>query len=1334
MLNARLRLFISRLCNQTRRAPTRALLAMALLMLALAGCLNNPAPIEQNIYAPAAMEFQTLLGRDVLPHTGDGEAWQAADATFPTRHAGKPKSPESAAAPPQNEFEGLGDGPLKRGNFFLIQRAFPADSVPAGAFPAAVQAMQNMQPLQAAEAMSAWENIGPAPMLNSMMGQQPVNVSGRVRALAIDPRNSNVVYLGAALGGVWKTTNGGDSWQPLTDGQPSLAAAAITLDPNNPDVVYVGTGEPTPGLDNYYGAGILKSTDGGATWAHLGADVFTGLGIAKIIVDPNNANTVFVAASRAGVDGSVLPPRGIFRSLDGGRSWQALLGCDDCFGASELVMDAGNSSVLYAAFWQYGLFKSTDGGANWAQLAGGLPNPEQYDIGRVMLTISPGNPDVLFASYQLTIPQQYDGAVLFKSVNGGQSWAAVEVGYNYCGTQCWYSHEIQIDPANPNRLLVGGSAFYAGQGEADLQIRQVIIATNDGGQSWFDLTQNTSPDTTLHPDMHVIEFDPANADVIWVGNDGGVWVSTDGGSKWINRNTNLATLQFTGIAVDPTNSDIIQGGMQDNNKAYTTNGGANPAWTAADRGDGGFAAIDPFNPSIWYGTRFNRTFQRNDQGAAFSGDWPFKTDGIDQQDPSLFYIPIAVDPSSPGVVYLGTYRVYRSADRGENWGPISGSLSTTGQGYVSAITVAPSDSRTVYAGTSDGVIQVTRNNGGSWQNITGPILPNRYVSRIAVSPSNPQLVYAVYNGFDTHTPSAPGHIFRSSNGGASWQNISANLPDVPGLSLVLDPAQSGVLYLGTDTGVYRSANDGQRWTPFNNGLPYVAVVDLALSGDGRYLFAGTHGRSVFRVALEPGAGGNSVFLPSVRRQDNAASPTPTSAATPTAAPSATPTPTSIPSATPTATGTPDAPTPAATPIPTSTPDVTVFSDDFNSAGNWEAGIFGSCDVGYGNGVYYIGANEANANCISSAPLGSQDDGVFAVSATTNSQGVYGLVFGLPSPTINANSAFYVFWFDQVGARYSLQKYDQGWTYLTDPLGDGFEATTFGIGSGYNRLKVRHEGAEILLFLNGIALERVTDDSFADGYVGLINSSFQNAATEALFDNFLVNRIRDVFVEPFSNRAGGWFEGADSSCQAAYESGEYVAASRADYICLFRAPTGSQTNGRFTVTARSEESFYPTAYGLFFGEDGSFSDFYAFFVVPESQSYALTKYANGQWYGITWNDASQSPWLYNADILSGMNDLWAERDGNLLRMGINDVYLGAFFDGEPLAGSYMGVILMASQFDGAIARFDDFVITAWDSDPLVSGANALSKPIYELSSPQTMQPLPQSEGDALPNNE
>lgn len=1325
---------------------------LVVLLFLLAACQPAPPPVQTGqsggpLSPPTwrgTLQPQTLLGRDDVPQQGADLVWDPESANFPTLSAGKPKDPLLAAMPPQNEFEGLGDGPLKRSNFFLIQRAYPEDHVPAGGFARAVAAMQSLLPIEAAETLPAWQNIGPAPMIDSMMGQQKVNVTGRVRALAIHPVNTNIVYLGAAQGGVWKTTNGGDSWTPMSDDQASLAVAALALDPNNPEIVYAGTGEPTPGLDNYYGAGILKSTDGGQSWTRLGAGIFTGLGIASILINPNDTNMIYVAASRTGVEGPVSPPRGIFRSIDGGQSWQSLLGCQDCYGASDLVMDPTNPAILYASFWGMGIFKSTNGGNNWTQLLAGLPNPQQYQVGRVILTISPSNPNILYASYQITVPDQYDGAVVFKSTNGGQNWSEVQVGYNFCGGQCWYSHEAMVHPTDPNTLLLGGTAFYNGQSAADLVIQRVIIATRDGGQNWIDLSPSTNPSTTLHPDMHVITFDPKDPNTLWIGNDGGVWKSTNGGQSWQNRNTNLATLQFTGIAVDPKNPLIVQGGMQDNNKAFTTNGGATLAWQAVDRGDGGVAFIDPFQSNIWYGTRFNKTFQRNNQGANFIGDWPFLTSGIDQQDRSLFYIPLAVDPSSQGVLYLGTYRLYRTTNRGDSWTPVSGDLSK-GQGYVSAIGVAPSDAQTLYVGTSDGHIQVSRNTGGAWSNVTKAPLPNRYVSRIVISPTDPQVAYAVYNGFNTHTPNTPGHVFKTINAGASWQNISGNLPDVPALSLALSRNQPGVLYLGTDTGVYRSTNDGASWTPFNNGMPFVSVVDVILSQDERFLFAGTHGRSVFRVELTSGGPPveRSLYLPAVQRGANAgptATPTPSPTTTPTATPSATPlvqlptgtatstpTRTNTPTATATATatntpGTPGAPTatptttptPTATPTSTTTPTVLVFEDTFESSSGWPTGVTGNCAASYatlsGNGVYGIEITDAGLVCLYAGPPAQQGDGVIQVAAATADSGVYGLVFGLNNRTIDNNSRFYVFWIDPTSQQYALQKYDQGWTNLTNATGNGFVASPAILGgTNANVLKVRREGAAIILFVNGVFLTRIDDASLPTGFVGLANwSAYNTFYASAVYDNFVVNSIRQIYADSFVSPSSGWFQGSIEICQAAYADGAYNTAARADYICYFRAPAGPQPNGRFTVKADRTASFYPMAYGLFFGEDGNFGSAYAFFVLPDKQSYALVKYVSGVgWASFTQDAANNSAWLVsNAINSTGNNELRAERDGNLLRIWVNGVSLGGYLDPSPLLGGYFGLISMASQFEEAIARFDDYSLTAWERPPLQVGAAAV----------------------------
>jgi photosystem II stability/assembly factor-like uncharacterized protein len=1357
-----------------------ALICSVLLVLALlAGC--TPAPPGGSLPAqplpPLLSSGQTTA--DVAAAATWADGWQLDISTLPTESAGKHTIGELTKAigrPPTTELEGLGDGPLKRTNFFAAQRAYPLETLPRAGFVHLFEATNRMISARDMAALPQWQSIGPAPMRDSMMGSQPVDVSGRVRALAIHPTDGDTVYLGAAQGGVWKTTNGGASWTPLTDNQPALAIGALAIDPANPDVVYAGTGEPTLGLDNYYGAGILKTTNGGQTWSLLGGNVFGGIAVSEIVIDPQNSNLVYAASAVSGVAGPASPPRGIFRSQNGGQSWEAVLTCPDCNGATDLVINPATPSTLYAAFYGYGVFRSVDGGDNWTLLAGGLPNPQQIQVGRVRMALSAANPQTVYASFHLMVPNQYDGAIVFRTDNGGANWTQVSTGnYNFCGSQCWYSHVIATHPQNANTLFLGGMADYVGESLADFRILRVVVRTNDGGANWSDLSPNSSPDRSLHPDMHAIAVDRNNPQVVWVGNDGGVWKSTNGGQTWQNRNTNLATLQFTGFAVDQNNENIVQGGMQDNNKAFTTNGGSTPAWTAADRGDGGFALIDPFNSNIWYGTRFGKTFQRNEQGPAFTGDWDFKVNGVNQQDPALFYIPIAANPQVQGAFYLGTNRVYRTLDRGDAWTPISPDLSK-GQGYVSAITVAPSDGNVIYAGTSDGNIQVTRNGGGNWSNLTKAPLPNRFVSRLAVDRTNADLVYAVFNGFATHTPGQPGHVFKSSNGGQSWQDISGNLPDVPTLSIILDPNHANTVYIGTDTGVFQTTSGGASWIPFNNGLPSVAVVELALNGAGDKLFAATHGRSIWRVDLSDSpatstatptatgtgpAPGQAVNLPLIVRQQGGPTPTPTATvntptatATPTMPPTATGTrvPTNTPTATPTpvtpegtrlatatATATPSiTPTPSATPTQpsgptataTATPQVQFFADDFtNPAGGWPVSSDATCIFDYVDlaqppdgqvDVYGIGVQTFNQICFAPAPANALANGAFRVYAAKQSAvdpSIYGLVFGMNSKTINSSSQFYVFWVDPTAQAFGLQRFSgNAWTNLTGVSGNPFvSSTAVAPGATPNILKARREGARIVLSVNGVVVTEVADNSFpGNGFVALANWAGYGNGAVAYFEAFQMNRISQVYRDDFNRANSGWFVDVQQQCQAAYVNGEYRTATAATFICLYRAPTGEQINGRYETVVRREDTFYQTAYGLMFGEDGAFGSFYALFVVPDSQSYALAKYTNGQLFGITWDEVNDSPWLNSAAVNSGTapNRLTVERDATSLRIWINDVYLGAYVDANPLPGGHFGVVNWASQFDTAIADFAEMTVTAWDEGDAIlrSGAPGAAHPL------------------------
>jgi len=1204
----------------------------------------------------------------------------------PPRLPDREASLRSIPAAQQSESREEGGGPARRLDWFAEQRAYPLDTLPKEARLKAYKEMRRMVSLQSGEE-ELWVNIGPAPMRDSIIGQHKVDVSGRVTALAVDPRDSNVIYLGAAQGGVWKSIDDGASLTPLTDDQPSLAVGALALDPQNPEIVYAGTGEPHASLDSYYGAGVLKSTDGGITWQQLGANEFSGLGISAIIVHPSNSNIIYVASSAAvGAAGPRTPSQGIFKSTDGGQTWRGMRVCSGCFGASDLVMDSSNPSVLYAAFWQQGIFKSTNGGQNWQQLASGLPT---QDFARIELAIAPANPSILYAGFDVSIPGQYTGARVFKSADGGSIWQQLTRAPNYCGGQCWYDNVIAAHPTDPNTVYLGGSANYISLPR--WSIREVVVRSTDGGNTWWDLSPNDSPARTLHPDMHAIVFDPQSPQTMWIGNDGGVWKSADGGLSWINKNSNLATLQFIGVAVHPTDVQIVFGGMQDNNKAKYS---GSTAWEAMDAGDGGYAAIDPFDPRYLYGTRYGISFQRNDRGGTSPfADWPVKTNGINLSDRSLFYAPFAVDPSTPGVLYLGTHRVYRTTNRGDRWQAISGDLTLGGsRAGISTIAVAPTAPEVLYVGTSDGQVHATANTGDRWDNVTKAPLPNRFVSEIAVSHTSQRTAYAVFNGFNTHTPLAPGHIFRTTDGGAAWRDISANLPDIPVLCIVLDRNAPGTIYVGTDVGVFRSSDDGSSWAPFSNGMANVAVFDLALNPDTEVLVAATHGRSVYRLHLE-----------------GEPTPTPTPTATSTATATPTPTHTVEPGASPTPTWTVEpgarvflpivlkyfvgpgpVVTPTATPRPTPSyappPSPLTFFDDFSDpTSGWLEDSEAACVTRFVDGEYEIHTSNV---CAEWAPTEHGPTGMVKVTAraASNAAGVYGLVFaGRETPL-----ELLVFWVDPTDQQYALQQFAQAaWTTVVD----WSSSSAIREGSPTNHLAIRQDGEEIHLYVNSEHLEAVPDDTALDtALVGVIHWARYGGWATARFDNFATTVPTVAYADDFAGPDSGWHVDTEGDCQSAYENEEFRMTTAAGWACLHPAPSYPLPDGRIDVQARRSDSLYPTAYGLAFAGDAYFDQFYALWLSPDSQNFSLFKYDAG------WNELVPWTLCYAIDAGPATNRISVVRDRAQIHVYINDEYQASIVDGSFPENGYFGLLNWAFPYAPGTALFDGVQATIWEAPP------------------------------------
>ena len=576
---------------------------------------------------------------------------------------------------------GWGDLADLRRDWFWSQRAYPLDTLPADAN---LKALEYVGSQMAAQSLGqTWQALGPGPI----QGERSAFISARVTTAICGaglppgasrpspsilriPTSSMSLRRAAAFG---RAPTAAPRIFPLTDNQPSQAFHSLVVDPTNPNTLYAGTGE----IGGLYGLGILKSTDGGASWTLLGRDLLEGLVVSAIIVHPTQPNIVYAAAANA-AHGNTRACRASGAPCcarpTAARVGRPCAHCDDCYGFSDLVMEDANPQVLYAAAGEYGIYKTTDGGASWAKLTNGLP---ERGFRRIELGIGRGSGSgVIYAGYDARVSVQGQikaWGLVYRSSDHGATWQELEQAPNYCSSQCWYDNIIAVHPTDPNTVLIGGNFF---DSTPDSEADGRVLASTDGGANWFDMTPGLALNRAVHADMHAISFKPGNPNEIWIGNDGGIFRSTNGGQTWEARPGNIAVAQFVDLAVHPSDPNIAFGGLQDNAKVKFDG----QTWTGMDTGDGGHSEIDPFDPSIFYGSRFSdpaccQQFQRNDfGGTAPLAAWPQKSNGITTQDRVNFYAPFVTDPVNPGVLYWGTYRLYRTANRGESWQAISGDL------------------------------------------------------------------------------------------------------------------------------------------------------------------------------------------------------------------------------------------------------------------------------------------------------------------------------------------------------------------------------------------------------------------------------------------------------------------------------------------------------------------------------------------------------------------------------------------------------------------------------------------------------------------------------------
>ncbi len=717
----------------------------------------------------------------------------------------------------------------------------PVFAKPAPAAPVAPQAADHKGPF----AELHFRDLGPAV------------AGGRVAAAVGIPGDPLTYYVGAAAGGVWKTSDGGEHWKPIFEHEASASIGAIALAPSNPNLVWVGTGESNIRNDIVDGAGVYLSTDAGKSFKRMGlADAGQ---IGKIIVDPHNPDHVLVAA--LGHAWGPNAERGVFETTDGGKNWHKTLFVDNQTGAIDMAMAPGNPSVLFAATWEVvrhpwnlvdggkgsGLWRSTDGGANWEKLTDDLP---KGPLGRIAVATAPSDPQRVYALIE-TRPGE---GLLFVSHDLGDKWTEVSDNHQL-DVRPFYFSRFEVSPTDADKLYF--MSFH-------------LIQSDDGGK-----TAHVA-DKDVHPDHHALWIDPGNPQRILQGNDGGAFLSQDGGKSWRFLDA-LPIEQDYMVAADSGTPYTLCAGLQDNA------GWCGPASSLADKvvgandwfnvvgGDGEYVVPAPSDPDLIYNDAqdgalsvFHRDSKRSDfimpylHGPAFVNDLPLS----EVKYRFNWTTPISVDPHDASTVYAGANVVLKSTDAGQTWAPISGDLTRNdkakqalsggpvnldlsgAESYdtVLSLTIAPSDNKVLWAGTDDGLVQLTRDGGGHWSNVTPAGAPKwARVYQVGVSASQPGHAWV---GFDAHeVDDRHAYVYRTENFGKSWTRIDKGLPEAPVSVVREDPAHPGVLVAGTDIGGWISRDNGRHWSELGAGFPTVPVVDVKfVQGD---LVLATHGRGIF---------------------------------------------------------------------------------------------------------------------------------------------------------------------------------------------------------------------------------------------------------------------------------------------------------------------------------------------------------------------------------------------------------------------------------------------------------------------------------------------------------
>ncbi|MBR9976811.1 MAG: hypothetical protein KFH87_01880 [Bacteroidetes bacterium] len=681
----------------------------------------------------------------------------------------------------------------ERYRWFMQQRADEDGTIPTGVREQAWRESRNMSihkprvylSKEGRTSSGAWTNIGPR------------NIGGRLTGIVIHPTNPDIVYFTAADGGVWKSVNGTSpafEAVPMSDDLPTLAMGSIDLDPNNPDVVYVGTGEANGSADSYPGIGVVRSTDAGESWELLGGSEMRHIGSIRV---HKTQSDIIIAASR----------QGLYRSVDAGYNWTKVRNGI----AHDLVLHPTIDSLIYGAVQGVGVIRSSDHGATWTDLDMGVGKDS---IGRIAVDLCLTQPEIMYVMITgAKGPLTNKTFAIMKSTDAGESWyrtTSATSPQNFTSTFGWFCTEIGVHPTDPDRILCGGVGLY--------------LSLN-GGQSF-------SVRTGIHVDHHAIEFSPSQPEICYDGNDGGIYISGNGGITFANLNHNLPITQFYELGLSLPLPDMMMGGTQDNGSNRRPH--SNDIWEHETGGDGGYCVFDYSDTLVMYAEYQYGSHLRSTNGGR---RWTSINRGLVGK--GRWVTPVAIHPTQPQVLFTATTKqLYKTTNRGDLWVPFHGNMDSTRS--INYIAISPHNPDVMLVGYTNGRVWKSTNAGTSWENIsTG--LPGRICTDIIFDPVDIHTVYASFTGYTNES------IYRSTDAGESWTRISGNLPAIPVSALEINPTDARQLYAGTDFGVYTTLDGGETWEVCGEGMPKVVVVDLELHPATGILYAATHGRSIYAL-------------------------------------------------------------------------------------------------------------------------------------------------------------------------------------------------------------------------------------------------------------------------------------------------------------------------------------------------------------------------------------------------------------------------------------------------------------------------------------------------------